>query len=262
MIPSTPCCSATCAASGVAMPLTSTGTLSPCLSASTAGQSTFAASPNAGSRSPPAPRRPSCRSPCSRRSPRPGSARPGRRRLLRTPDTRAAFRPAPRSPAAARSTAADHHHRLGRRCAPHRGQLAVGMKLSLIRDRPDHDRRKEPLAKQRDAEIQVERVDQHPRPQRDPIESRRSPPAMSEDTPGASFSFACSSYSSVLTSSARGATPARSTAGCPSGTGAAGPGATFEPTSIAPAAPSARLLVRLCAVMHGSPFSYLVQPVG
>jgi hypothetical protein len=124
-----------------------------------------------------------------------------------------------------------------------------------VRDRSDYDRRKEPLPKQRDAEIQAEGVDQHPRPQRDPIEAPRSPPAMSEYTAGVSFSFACSSYSSVLTSSARGAIPARSAAGCTPGTGAAGPGATFEPASIAPAAASARLLVRLCAVMRGSPFA-------
>ena len=68
-------------------------------------------------------------------------------------------------------TAADHHDRSGRRCASDRRQLAVGMKPSLVRDRSDHDRRKEALAKQRDAEIEAECVDQHPRPDRDPIEA-------------------------------------------------------------------------------------------
>jgi hypothetical protein len=43
MIASTPCCNASCAASGVVMPLTIIGTFSPRLSASTADQSIFAA---------------------------------------------------------------------------------------------------------------------------------------------------------------------------------------------------------------------------
>jgi hypothetical protein len=153
------------------MPLSITGTLSPRLSASTAGQSTFGAIAErrvllaAGARTHGDADRsaagidrildllPGRLVSCEYLIP---ERRSGLRRDFLQRDTR---------------TAADHHHRSGRRCASDRRQLAVGMKPSLVRDRSDYDRRKEPLPKQRDAEIQAEGVDQHPRPQRDPIEA-------------------------------------------------------------------------------------------